>query len=69
VVISVSWNNGITNAGLDSAAISLSTLGETSSLLGCFYAVNTSQITYSTTVSGASGSPSYTARWRFQFLG
>lgn len=69
VAINVGWNNGVTAAGLNSTAFSLNAQGEQAALVGSFYAVNTTPITYSTTVSGASGGPIYTIRLRLQFLG
>jgi hypothetical protein len=69
VTINVSWNNGTTTAGLNSSAFNLNAAGEQAALLGNFYSITTSPITYSTTVNGASGNPVYTLRLRFQFLG
>jgi hypothetical protein len=69
VAINVSWNNGVTSAGLNSTAFSLTSQGEQAALVGNLYAINTQPITYATTVSSASGSPVYTIRLRFQFLG
>ena len=62
VAVNVSWNNGTTTAGLNSAAFPLTSQGEQAALLGNFYSTGSQNITYSTSVVGATGSPIYTLR-------
>lgn len=69
VSVGVTWNNGVTSSGFDSSAFSLSTSDEQSEMLGNFYSIASSPITYTTTVTGAVGNPVYTARLRLLYLG
>lgn len=69
VAVNVSWNNGTTSAGLNSTPFSLTAQGEQAALLGNFYSTSGQNITYSTSVVGATGSPQYAFRLRLQFLG
>jgi hypothetical protein len=47
----------------------LTAAGELSSQVGTFYCVASQNITYSTTVTGAAGSPQYALRIRLEPLG
>jgi hypothetical protein len=69
VSINVTWNNGTTVAGLNSAPFLLSSTGEQSALLGNFISAPSQQITFSTTVVGAAGSPLYQLALRLVYLG
>lgn len=69
VTVNVSWNNGTTIAGLSSSAISLTSQAEQAALLGNFIAAANTTVTYSTTVSNASGNPQYTLNLRLVYLG
>jgi hypothetical protein len=69
IVVNVSWNNGTTSAGFNTQSFSLTAQGEQGALLGNFISEASHNITYSTTVSGSSGSPAYTLNIRLQYLG
>lgn len=69
VVITIAWNNGSTSASLVSAPFSLAAAGEQAALLGNFFSIANSPITYATTVSGATGNPVYNLTLRLQYLG
>jgi len=70
VQVNVSWNNGTTSAGLNSAPFSLAATGEQAALVGSFYSAGSQNITFSTTVSGVSGGPpAYQLSLRLVFLG
>jgi hypothetical protein len=69
VTVNVSWNNGTTSAGLNSSAFTLTAQGEQAALLGNFMVAANTTITYSTTVSGATGNPQYTLNLRLVYLG
>ena len=70
VTVGVTWTNSVNSSPeLDSVAFSLTSVGEQSALLGNFMAAENSVISYYTTVTGASGAPSYTLNLRLQFLG
>src|SRR2546428_12455643 len=56
VSVGLTWNNGVTSGGFDSAAFSLTTTGEQSALLGNFYSIARSPITFYNTVTCAGGS-------------
>src|SRR6266404_6503701 len=59
VQTNVSWNNGVTTSGLNSALFPLNAAGEQAALSGNFFSTGSQSITFSTTVSGASGGPQY----------
>ena len=65
----VSWNNGVTTSGLNSAPFSLAATGEQAALAGNFYSTGGQNITFSTTLSGAAGGPQYQISLRLEFLG
>lgn len=69
VTVGVTWNNGVTSAGFDSATFSLAATGEQAAVLGNFYSISSSPITYTTTVTGGLGSPVYNLRIRLLYLG
>lgn len=70
VTVGVTWTNSINSSPeLDSASFSLTSVGEQAALLGNFMAAEGSQISFFTTVSGATGNPQYTVNLRLQFLG
>lgn len=69
VTCGISWTNGITSAGFDSATFNLNAIGEQSALLGNFYASANQNITFNTTVANSSGSPVYNLRIRLLYLG
>jgi hypothetical protein len=69
VTISINWNNATTFASLFSPTFALNTVGEQAALLGNFYSTFSQPITYSTTVSGATGNPIYTLYLRLEYLG
>lgn len=69
VTITVNWNNATTFASLTSTAFSLTSVGEQAALLGNFFSTFSQPITFSTTVSGAGGSPVYSLYIRLEYLG
>ena len=69
VSVSVSWNNGTTAAGLSTTAFSLTSPAEQTVLFDNFVSAPNQTITYSTTVSGATGNPQYSLGIRMQYLG
>jgi hypothetical protein len=72
LTVGVEWSNGLLATGantLTSAPIGLSGIGETGFLLGSFYSVASEPVAYNTNVTGAVGSPVYSLRLRFEFLG
>jgi hypothetical protein len=70
VQVNVSWNNGTTSAGLNSAPFSLAATGEQAALVGSFFSAGSQNITFSTTVAGVSGGPpAYQLSLRLVFLG
>jgi len=69
VSASINWNNGTTSAGLATATFSLATQAEQTVLYDNFVSAPSQNITYATTVSGATGSPQYSLGIRLQYLG
>jgi len=69
VTVGITWNNGFTSAGFDSATFNLNAVGEQAALLGNFFSTFSSPITFNTTVVGAVGNPVYTLRIRLLYLG
>jgi len=69
VQTNVSWNNGVTTSGLNSAPFPLNAAGEQAALSGNFYSTGGQVITFSTTVIGAAGGPQYQLSVRLEFLG
>ena len=69
MTINVAWNNGTTNASLNSSALNLTSLGEQAALLGNFMAAEGTTISVSTTFSGVTGNPLYTLSLRLVYIG
>jgi hypothetical protein len=72
VQANLEWSNGVTasNSGCSSTpALSLTQVGEQGSCLGCFLAAPGTAISYSTTVTAATGSAVYSLRIRLLYLG
>jgi len=69
VTCGITWNNGVTSSGFDSSAFSLATSDEQSEMLGNFFSIANSPITFNTTVVGATGNPVYSLRLRLLYLG
>lgn len=69
VSASLGWNNGAATGSTASGPISLSTLGNETTQILTVYSAASQNITYSTTVSAASGSPQYSLRIRLVYLG
>lgn len=69
VNISINWDNGTTLASMVSTGFSLTAVGEQAALLGNFYSVANSAITYNVTASGLGGGPVYALQIRLQYLG
>lgn len=69
VQASLGWNNGSASMTANSSINSLSTLGNEVTQIFTVYSAASQNITYSTTVSGASGSPQYSVRIRLFYLG
>ena len=69
VSATIGWNNGSAAATAASGAMSLSTLGNETTQIFTVYSAAIQNITYSTTVSGAAGSPQYAVRIRLVYLG
>ena len=69
VSATIGWNNGSAAAAAASGAMSLSTLGNETTQIFTVYSAASQNITYSTTVTGAAGSPQYSVRIRLVYLG
>lgn len=69
VSTSLGWNNGSASASAATGPMSLSTLGSETTQIFTVYSAASQNITYSTTVSGATGSPQYSIRIRLLYLG
>lgn len=69
VSATIGWNNGSAAATAASGAMSLSTLGNETTQIFTVYSAASQNITYSTTVTGAAGSPQYSVRIRLVYLG
>lgn len=69
VATSIGWNNGAASASAATGPMSLSTLGNETTQIFTVYSAASQNITYSTTVSGAAGSPQYSIRIRLLYLG
>ena len=69
VSTTIGWNNGVTSASINTTPFSLATTGEQAAESGNFYCLAGQAITYSTTVTGATGSPLYQLRLRLLALG
>lgn len=69
VAVNTGWNNGTTAAGLNSTAFALTAQGEQGALIGNFYSAASQNITYSTSVIGATGNPQYSLKLRLVYLG
>lgn len=66
---SISWNNGSAGITTSVGPLSLATLGNEQSASFTFFSAASQNITYSTTVTGATGSPVYTILVRVEYLG
>jgi len=69
VQTNVSWNNGVTGSGLNSAPFPVSSTGEQAALSGNFFAAGSTIITFATTAVGFAGGPLYQITLRLEFLG
>jgi hypothetical protein len=69
VTANVSWSNGLTTTGLNSPTFPLNASAEQPAISGNFYSIGSQNITYSTSVVGATGGPQYALRLRLQYLG
>lgn len=69
VQASLGWNNGSASLSANSSSNSLSMLGNESNQIFTVYSTGGQNITYSTAVSGAAGSPQYSVRIRLFYLG
>jgi len=69
VTTTVGWNNGSTAASITTTPFSLAVVGEQAAESGNFYCASGQAITYSTTVTGATGTPLYQLRLRLLALG
>jgi hypothetical protein len=69
VSASLGWNNGSASASVSTGSMSLTTLGNETTQMFAVNSAASQNITYSTTVSGATGSPQYSIRMRVVFLG
>jgi hypothetical protein len=69
VSASIGWYNGSASASTATGPMSLSTIGSETTQIFTIYSAAIQNITYSTTVSGAAGSPQYSIRIRLVYLG
>jgi len=69
IQVNVSWNNGVTNAGLNSAPLQLNVQQEQAALLGNFFVPAGQTISYSVTLTNPAGSPQYQLSLRLVYLG
>lgn len=67
--VTLSYNNGSAAQSVTSSSIALNTLGSEAQLVQSFYQGGAQNISYSTTVAAATGSPAYTLRIKFEFMG
>jgi hypothetical protein len=65
----IGWNNGAAGTTAQTGVMSLTTLGNEMTQSFVIFSAASQNITYSTTVTGAAGSPKYSIRIRLIYLG
>lgn len=67
--VTLTYNNGSAVQNVTSSSIALNTLGSEAQLVQSFYQGGGSNISYTTSVAAATGSPAYTLRIKLEFMG